>query len=67
MFLGALLPAGMAFLISYLLSRMLVGEVLAVPIGAFWATVVLGAEAWFGLLWLGKLFEKIDLSQEQSG
>jgi ABC-2 type transport system permease protein len=66
-FLGALLPAGMAFVIFYFLSRMLVGEVLAVPIGAFWATVVLAAEAWFGLLWLGKLFEKIDLSQEQSG
>lgn len=65
-FLGALLPAGVAFLVTFWLAKMFVGAAIAVPIGAVWATVALGAEAWFGLLWLGRLFDKFDLSLEQT-
>ncbi len=62
---AALLPAGLVFLISFLLAKIALAPAAAVPIGAFFAAVVLAAEAWLGLLWLGKLFEKFDLSLEQ--
>ena len=63
--LAALVPAGIVFVIAFLVSKMVLGPELAVPIGAFWASVVMAAEAWLGLIWLGRLFENFDLSVEQ--
>jgi ABC-2 type transport system permease protein len=62
---GALLPAALVFLIVFLLAKIALAPAAAVPIGAAFAAVVLAAEAWLGLHWLGKLFEKFDLSLEQ--
>ena len=40
------------------------GPWLPVPMAALLAAVVLGVEAWLGLMWLGRLFAKFDLSAE---
>lgn len=61
----SLIPAATAFLLVYfVLGRWLGAPVLAVPVAAGAATLVLGAEAALGLMLLGKLFERFDLSKE---
>lgn len=65
-FLAAVVPAALVFLIVYFLGSWMVGNLLPVPIASVSAAVVLGAEAWLGLLWLGRLFERFDLSSESA-
>ena len=65
-FVVALAPAAVLFAITYFVGRMLIGPWLPVPIAALAAGLVLGAEAWIGMLWLGKLFEKFDVSAESA-
>jgi hypothetical protein len=63
-FAVALLPAGIAFAVLFFSSRILVGNAVAVPIGAAAAALIMAVEAGFGVMMLGKLFEKLDLSVE---
>jgi hypothetical protein len=60
----ALLPAiGMAALLIFILQWWL-GPVAAVVIAALAVLVVLAAEVWCGVWWLGERFEKLDLSTD---
>jgi ABC-2 type transport system permease protein len=60
----ALLPAaGMAALLIFILQWWL-GSVIAVIIAAIAVLVVLIAEVWCGIWWLGERFERLDLSME---
>ncbi len=67
-FMVALLPAAVVFGIVYFLVHLVVANpFLPVPFAALPAAVVLGAEAWLGVMWLGRLFNKFDLSAESGG
>jgi hypothetical protein len=63
-FLLAMLPAVIAFVLVFALIRLVLGTVIAIPFASAAATLVLGGEAAIGLLLLGKLFERLDISAE---
>jgi ABC-2 type transport system permease protein len=63
-FLLALVPAAMAFAVVYFPGRMALGNYGAVPVGALAAAVIMAGEAALGVMLLGKLFERLDLSSE---
>jgi len=60
----ALVPAGLTFTIIFLVAKLLVGLTLSIPLAASAASLVLAAEAALGLLFLGQLFDRFDLSSE---
>jgi ABC-2 type transport system permease protein len=63
----ALLPAAAAFAGAFFLLNFASGPALAVPAASLTATMVLAAEAGFGLMLLGKLFERFDVAEEHTG
>jgi hypothetical protein len=63
-FAGALVPAGVVFALVTFLGQLAVSWVAVVPLAALAALVVLGIEAGLGILLLGKVFERFDLSAE---
>jgi len=63
----ALVPAGVLFALVFLLLQIFLGEMLAVPFGAAVASTVLAAEAALAIWWMGRLFERFDLSAESAG
>jgi ABC-2 type transport system permease protein len=63
-FIIALVPAGFAFGMVYLLTQMFLGPLVAIPSASVMAAIVLGAEAWLGILLLGKLFGRFDVSAD---
>lgn len=63
-FLIALIPAVGIFALLFFLVKMLAGPILAIPMAAAAAAVVLAVEAGCGVLLLGKLFERFDVSEE---
>jgi len=65
LFLLAIIPAVLAFGLAFFLARLLVGPTGAIPVAATFATLVIGAEAALGLLLLGTLFDRLDLSAER--
>ncbi len=60
----ALLPAAAAFAGVFFLFRLALGPAAAVPPAAIAATVVVAVEAGFGVMLLGKLFERFDVTEE---
>lgn len=66
-FIVALVPAAIVFALVFFLGNLVVNYLIAIPLAAIAATVVVGVEAWLGLLWVGRLFEKFDLSSETAG
>lgn len=62
----ALIPAGAAFAGLFFLVKYAAGVVLAVTVASAAVTVVLAVEAGLGVLLLGWLFERLDISAEQS-
>ena len=62
--LVALLPAAGAFVGVFFLLYFAFGPAAAVPLAAFAATIILAAEAGFGVMLLGKLFEQFDVTEE---
>lgn len=60
----SLIPAGIGFLIVFLLVRLVLGDAVAVALGAVVAAVALAAEVALGVLLLGRCFERFDLSAE---
>ena len=64
--LAALAPAALmaAAVIAILVGWLHVWEVAAIGIAALGVFVVLAAEVWCGIWWLGQRFEKLDLSAE---
>jgi len=64
-FLLALIPAGLVFCAVYFLLRIVSGPFVPIPFGALAATIIFALEAALGVFLLGKVFEKLDLSEEQ--
>jgi len=62
----ALIPAGAVFAGLFFLAKYAVGVVLAVPVASAAATIVLAVEAALGVILLGRLFERLDISAEQT-
>jgi len=61
----ALLPPGLLFVLGFVLARALVASlVLALALAAPAAGLILALEIGLGLLWIGRLFERFDLSTE---
>ena len=63
-FCFSLIPAGLAFTAVFLPLKYLTGWVVAVPPASVAAAVVLAIEAALGLILLGRLFDRLDLSAE---
>jgi len=63
-FLVALAPAALTFAVVYFIGRMALGNYGAVPVGALAAAAIMAGEAALGVMLLGKLFERLDLSSE---
>jgi hypothetical protein len=62
----ALLPAAAAFTGVFFLFYFTLGPAVAVPTASLAATLVLAAEAGFGVMLLGKLFERFDVTEGQT-
>ncbi|HEX5399220.1 MAG TPA: putative ABC exporter domain-containing protein [Verrucomicrobiae bacterium] len=60
----ALLPAAIVFAGVFLLLNFALGPAATVPLASLGATVVLVVEAGFGVMLLGKLFERFDVTEE---
>jgi ABC-2 type transport system permease protein len=60
----ALLPAALAFIGVYFLFKFMLGPVLPVFFAALAGSVILAVEAGLGVLLLGKLFERFDVTEE---
>jgi hypothetical protein len=66
-FAGALVPAAVLFGLVFFFVKIFLGAMLAVPFGAAVAAAVLAAEAALAVWWMGRLFERFDLSAEMAG
>jgi ABC-2 type transport system permease protein len=62
----ALLPAAIAFIGVFVLLKLALGYAAAVPFAALVATIILAVEAGFGVMLLGRLFERFDVSEEHT-
>jgi ABC-2 type transport system permease protein len=60
----ALVPVAFVFMLVYFPSSFVVGGYFAVPIAAVAAALILAVEIGLGILWLGRLFDRFDLSSE---
>ena len=63
----ALLPAGAAFTAVFLVLNFTVGPAAAILPASLAGTVVLAVEAGFGVMLLGKLFERFNVTEEHTG
>ena len=63
-FMISLLPAAIAFAAVFFLGRLAVNWVFTVPFAGLAAALMLALEVGVGVMLLGKLFEKFDLSAE---
>jgi len=63
-FLLALIPASILFTVVLFTGKLVTGWVAVVPLASIAAALALGVEAAFGLVLLGRLFERLDLSAE---
>lgn len=59
-----LVPAAIGFTLPFFLLRLLIGTAFAIPVAALGAALVLAGEAVLGLMLLGRLFDRFDLSAE---
>jgi ABC-2 type transport system permease protein len=66
-FIVALIPAVALFAGIFFLVKMLLGTAVAIPLASIAAAIVLAAEASLGILLLGWLFDRFDVSAEQTG
>jgi hypothetical protein len=60
----ALVPAALAFAAVYFLLKLALGPVAPVPFASLAATIVVAVEAGLGVMLLGKLFERFDVTEE---
>jgi ABC-2 type transport system permease protein len=63
-FILALIPAALGFGAVYFVSQLFLGRWGAIVPGCFAATLVLAGEALLGIILLGRVFEKLDVSSE---
>ena len=64
--LVALMPAVALFAGVFFLVKMLLGTAFAIPLASIAAALVLAVEAAFGVVLLGWLFDRFDVSAEQT-
>jgi hypothetical protein len=64
--LVALIPAAALFTGVFFLVKWLLGTTLAIPLASIAAAIVLAVEASLGVMLLGWLFDRFDVSAEQS-
>ena len=62
----ALLPAAGAFVGVFFLLNFAFGPAAAVPLASLAATIILAVEAGFGMMLLGKLFDRFDVTEEHT-
>ena len=62
----ALLPAAVVFVAVFFLLNFAFGPAAAVPPASLATTIILAAEAGFGVMLLGKLFERFDVTEEHT-
>ena len=62
----ALLPAAITFVGVFFLLKFALGYAAAVPFAALVAAIILAVEAGFGVMLLGRLFERFDVSEEHT-
>ncbi len=62
----ALLPAAAAFVGVFFLLYFAFGPAAAVPLASLAATIILAVEAGFGVMLLGKLFDRFDVTEEHT-
>jgi ABC-2 type transport system permease protein len=62
----ALVPAAVAFIGVFFLLKFALGPAAAVPLASLAATVILAVEAGLGVMLLGRLFERFDVSEEHT-
>lgn len=62
----ALVPASAVFAVIFFIVNIFFGKFIAIPFAATGALVILIGEGTLGLLWLGRLFERFDVSAEGS-
>jgi ABC-2 type transport system permease protein len=60
----ALVPAAVAFTAGLFLLKLALGLAAAVPLASLAAAIIVAVEAGFGVLLLGKLFERFDVTEE---
>jgi ABC-2 type transport system permease protein len=65
-FIVALIPAALVSTLSFFVVKLATNVLLAVPAAAVAAAVVLAIEAGLGIMLLGRLFERFDVSSEQT-
>jgi hypothetical protein len=65
-FLVALIPAAALFAGVFFLMKMLLGMAVAIPLASIAAAVILAVEAALGIMLLGWLFDRFDVSTEQT-
>ena len=63
-FVLALVPAALVFTVVFFVAQWFVGLPLSILAASIPGAAVMAGEAWLGLLGLGKLFERLDLSAE---
>jgi hypothetical protein len=66
-FVVALIPAAALFAGVFFLVKLLLGTATAIPLASIAAAIVLAVEAGLGVLLLGWLFERFDVSAETAG
>jgi hypothetical protein len=64
-FIVTLIPAAVSFVLAFAICKAFLGVNLAIPLASIAASAVLGIEAFAGVLVLGRLFERLDLSSER--
>jgi hypothetical protein len=60
----ALVPAALAFVVVFFLLKLALSLAVVVPLASLAAAVVVGVEAGFGVMLLGKLFDRFDVTEE---
>jgi hypothetical protein len=60
----ALVPAGLVFAVVYFLLKLVFGPITPVPFASLTVAVVVAVEAGLGVMLLGKLFERFDVTEE---
>jgi hypothetical protein len=65
-FVVALLPAAALFAGVFFLAKLLLPTAIAIPLASIVAAVVLAVEAALGVMLLGRLFDRFDLSAEET-
>ena len=60
----ALVPAALAFAAVYFLLKLALGPFMPVPFASLAAAIIVAAEAGFGVMLLGRLFDRFDVTEE---